>query len=60
MNVYFCENNEKGNQYVGADNIGNAVRVFVRHMNVEPNKITTMGQILLNVDLELKFKVVDK
>lgn len=29
-------------------------------MNVEPDKITTMGPILLNADLDLKFKVVGK
>lgn len=29
MNVYYCENNKKGNQYVGADDIGHAIRVFL-------------------------------
>ena len=58
MIVYFCENNVKGNHYVGANNFTDAVRIFQGHTGVEPDKVTVAGPILLSTETELKFKVV--
>ena len=59
MKVYFCENNIKGNHYVGADSIIDAVRIFKGHTNVEPDKVTVAGPILLSTDTERKFQVIN-
>lgn len=58
MKVYYCENSVKGNQYVGADNIGHAIRIFVKKMGEEPNIVTLATSELLLEKPVQKFELI--
>lgn len=53
MKVFLCENNTKGNHYVGAEDIFQAVRVFKSNTGLDPEKITLAGTLLMETNLSL-------